>query len=211
MLYKGCHGSHSSGCSTLWYIIWHILSHGCYWWKVQYILEHHCCCGWAFSHSSLQGEIMYPSRVCCEISSITTLVYRQSGPSNSLLKLNQNPWQVSWDISSPRVMKSSWSSVLSHSPCTLQEMYPSLWGSPGRLSQNGVSGSHFQNQLADTVVCMLEWLSCHKSRYPFACVDFWQLNESVLRETHPLPKVDYTLAQLSGAMAFSTLDANSDF
>jgi len=88
---------------------------------------------------------------------------------------------------------------------------PSEEASPGRLSQNGVSGSHFQSRLADTVVCMLEWLSCHKSRYPFACVDFWRLNESVLRETHPLPKVDYTLAQLSGAMAFSTLDANSDF
>ena len=43
------------------------------------------------------------------------------------------------------------------------------------------------------------------------CVDFRKLNESVLRETHPLPKVDNTLAQLTGATVFSKLDANSGF
>lgn len=43
------------------------------------------------------------------------------------------------------------------------------------------------------------------------CVDFRQLNESVLRETHPLPKVDNTLAQLTGATVFSKIDANSGF
>ena len=43
------------------------------------------------------------------------------------------------------------------------------------------------------------------------CVDFRRLNESVLRETHPLPKVDNTLAQLAGATVFSKLDANSGF
>ena len=31
------------------------------------------------------------------------------------------------------------------------------------------------------------------------CVDLKPLNESVLRETHPLPGVDETLAQLTGA------------
>ena len=41
------------------------------------------------------------------------------------------------------------------------------------------------------------------------CVDLRKLNESVLRENHPLPCVDYTLAQLAGANIFSKLDANS--
>ena len=43
------------------------------------------------------------------------------------------------------------------------------------------------------------------------CVDLKPLNTSVLRETHPLPKVDDTLAQLTGAKVFSKLDANSSF
>ena len=43
------------------------------------------------------------------------------------------------------------------------------------------------------------------------CVDLKPLNESVLREVHPLPKVDETLAQLPGAQVFSKLDANSGF
>ena len=43
------------------------------------------------------------------------------------------------------------------------------------------------------------------------CVDLKPLNASVLREVNPLPKVDETLAQLSGAKVFSKLDANSGF
>ena len=43
------------------------------------------------------------------------------------------------------------------------------------------------------------------------CVDLKPLNRSVLRETHPIPKVDDTLAQLTGATFFSKLDANSGF
>ncbi|KAL5479382.1 hypothetical protein EMCRGX_G022901 [Ephydatia muelleri] len=39
----------------------------------------------------------------------------------------------------------------------------------------------------------------------------WPLNESVLRENFPLPKVDENLAQLSGATVFSKLDANCGF
>ena len=42
------------------------------------------------------------------------------------------------------------------------------------------------------------------------CVDLKPLNLSVVREVHPLPRVDETLAQLSGAKIFSKLDANSD-
>ena len=43
------------------------------------------------------------------------------------------------------------------------------------------------------------------------CVDLTNLNESIVREFHPLPSVDHTLAQLSGATVFSKLDANSGF
>ena len=43
------------------------------------------------------------------------------------------------------------------------------------------------------------------------CVDLKYLNKSVLREVHPLPSVDETLAQLGGAKVFSKLDANSGF
>ena len=43
------------------------------------------------------------------------------------------------------------------------------------------------------------------------CVDLKKLNENVLREVHPLPKVEETLALLAGATVFSKLDANSGF
>ena len=43
------------------------------------------------------------------------------------------------------------------------------------------------------------------------CVDLKKLNEGVLREVHPMPKVDETLALLAGATIFSKLDANSGF
>ena len=43
------------------------------------------------------------------------------------------------------------------------------------------------------------------------CVDLKPLNQSVLREVHPIPKVDETLAQLAGAKLFSKIDANSGF
>lgn len=43
------------------------------------------------------------------------------------------------------------------------------------------------------------------------CVDLKPLNQSVLREVHPLPKVETTLAQLSGATVFSKIDTNSGF
>ena len=43
------------------------------------------------------------------------------------------------------------------------------------------------------------------------CVDLKPLNQSVLREVHHIPKVDETLAQLSGSTLFSKIDANSGF
>ena len=42
-------------------------------------------------------------------------------------------------------------------------------------------------------------------------VNLKPLNHSVLREVHPLTKVDDTLVQLSGAKLFSKLNANSSF
>ena len=39
------------------------------------------------------------------------------------------------------------------------------------------------------------------------CVDFWALNKSVMREIHPLPTVDETLAQLNGAKVYSKIAA----
>ena len=47
-----------------------------------------------------------------------------------------------------------------------------------------------------------------KSSAILICVD---LNQCILREVHPLPKVDSTLAQLMGEKLFSKLDANSGF
>ena len=43
------------------------------------------------------------------------------------------------------------------------------------------------------------------------CVDLKMLNQSVLREPHPIPAVDDTLACLTGASIFSKVDANSGF
>ena len=43
------------------------------------------------------------------------------------------------------------------------------------------------------------------------CVDLKPLNQSVLREVHPLPKVETTLAQLAGATVFFKINTNSGF
>ena len=43
------------------------------------------------------------------------------------------------------------------------------------------------------------------------CVDLKPLNESVLRETHPLPGMGEIFAQLTRATVMSKLDANSGF
>lgn len=43
------------------------------------------------------------------------------------------------------------------------------------------------------------------------CVDLKPLNQGVFRGVHPLPKVDNTLAQLTGAKLFTKLYANSGF
>ena len=43
------------------------------------------------------------------------------------------------------------------------------------------------------------------------CVDVKTHNEHELREVHPMPKVNTTQAQLTGATTFNKLDANSGF
>ena len=43
------------------------------------------------------------------------------------------------------------------------------------------------------------------------CVDLMNLNENVARESHILPTVDQTLAQIGGAQHFFKLDANSGY
>lgn len=43
------------------------------------------------------------------------------------------------------------------------------------------------------------------------CVDLTEIDESILREYHPLPSIDHTLALLAGVTIFSKLDANSGF
>ncbi|UYV63574.1 K02A2.6-like [Cordylochernes scorpioides] len=43
------------------------------------------------------------------------------------------------------------------------------------------------------------------------CVDLSILNKNILREIHPIPVVEHTLAQLKGAKLFTKLDANSGF
>ena len=50
-----------------------------------------------------------------------------------------------------------------------------------------------------------------KSNQVRICIDFRALNESLLREVHPLPKVDENLAQTAGSTVYSKLDANCGF
>ena len=42
-------------------------------------------------------------------------------------------------------------------------------------------------------------------------MDLKPLNQIVLREVHPLPKVETTLVQLAGATVYSKIDTNSGF
>lgn len=43
------------------------------------------------------------------------------------------------------------------------------------------------------------------------CVDLTELNKSIIRERHPIPPVEYTLAQMNNAKVFSKLDANAGY
>ena len=43
------------------------------------------------------------------------------------------------------------------------------------------------------------------------CADLTKLDESVCRETYPLPKIDALLGEIADSTVFSKLDANSGF
>ena len=55
------------------------------------------------------------------------------------------------------------------------------------------------------------WSSQSKTVQSMFCVDFRQLNESVLREVHLLPKVGEILALLHDAVMLYKVDANCGF
>lgn len=43
------------------------------------------------------------------------------------------------------------------------------------------------------------------------CVDFRQLNDITIKDSHPLPRIDDTLDAISGSKYFSTLDLKSGY
>ena len=91
--------------------------------------------------------------------------------------------------------------------CPLHSTSPPLTSptqSRRRTGENGESGHHLQSY-------RVRWWCQKKSGNIRICVDLKPLNLSVLREVHPLPKVDATLTQLSGAKFFSKLEANGGF
>ena len=42
-------------------------------------------------------------------------------------------------------------------------------------------------------------------------MDYWKLNEATLKDSYPLPRIDYTLDALGGSHWFSTLDLKSGY
>ena len=80
--------------------------------------------------------------------------------------------------------------------------------SKGRAPTHGNTGGDPKGLAAHPLVCR-HGSASQKVWSIRICVDLKPLNESVLREVHPIPKV--VLAQLTGAKLFSKLDANSGF
>ena len=60
---------------------------------------------------------------------------------------------------------------------------------------------------------MVRWYGCsqERDRRRQDLRGYETLNENVLREIYPIPKVEDTLTQLAGATTFSKIDANSGF
>ncbi len=79
--------------------------------------------------------------------------------------------------------------------------------SKGRTPENGIIGSHITGKYWCSGMVIVQ----KKSGAVHICIDFKPLNTSVLREIHPIPWVDKVLAQLTGSMVFSKLDANCGF
>ena len=80
-----------------------------------------------------------------------------------------------------------------------------------RAPKDGGFGCHLQDRSTTPHWCAGMVVVPKKSGEVRICVDLKPLNSNVLREVHPLPAVDETLAQLAGAVVFSKLDANSGF
>ena len=85
----------------------------------------------------------------------------------------------------------------------------------GRKSKNELQQMEATGVISK-VDCPTDWCAGmvvvqKKSGGVCICVDLKPPNQNVLREAHPMPHVDDTLAQLSGATVFSKLDARSGF
>ena len=81
---------------------------------------------------------------------------------------------------------------------------------PSRIEPDGVNGNNLKSRRSLKLVC---WNGCYTQK-ELVSPDLHRPSspqQNVLRETHPLPKVNDTLAQISGAVMFSKLDANSGF
>ena len=99
----------------------------------------------------------------------------------------------------------------SHTACTRHIMYLNHWGQ--RLTKNLPTRNQWEWSPWWTSQPSVRGCSGGPQKVRF-CPHLWDLkplNESVLREVHPLPKVDKTLAQLTKAKEFSKHDANSSF
>lgn len=84
-------------------------------------------------------------------------------------------------------------------PCMLQEMCiplrPKVQGELNRMESMGV----IQKVSEPTPWCAAMVVVPKRSGDIRICVDLKPLNENVLSEVHPIPRVDDTLAQLAGA------------
>ena len=92
--------------------------------------------------------------------------------------------------------------------CTHLKMCPSPQSqSASTANANEEYGGDLKSRSPNTMVCRVP----KQSGEIHICVDLKLLNENVLKEVHPLPEVETTLSQLSGATVFSKIDTNSRF
>ena len=82
--------------------------------------------------------------------------------------------------------------------------------SPRGAHLHGVNGRYIKGVRPHSVVCG-HGGGAEEKRFRRICVDLKPLSESMLREVHPIPRVDEALAQLAGATVFSKIDANCGF
>ena len=106
--------------------------------------------------------------------------------------------------------------------CLIHELTPFAWTVPRKvpLPLLGKTKAELDRMLEIGVIslvhepaqlCELMVVVPTLSGDVYICVDLTNLNEQILREVHPLPSVDYTLAKFGGSKIFSKMDANSAF